>query len=193
EINQNYGDFFEAFGSVHFLNENALDELERIKSLGIKGIKLHPDYQDFMVDEKKLYPIYEKCEELGLVVVFHAGYDCYSPNLIHTPPKLSKKIIKDFPKLKIVLAHFGGLEQWDEVSKYLVGENVYFDTSMCATFAKSNQIENLIKNHDDNKILLGSDCPWENPKDSINFILNMNLSDETKIKILSGNAKKIFL
>jgi predicted TIM-barrel fold metal-dependent hydrolase len=191
DTNQLHKNSIISFGSVHFLAEDALQELDRIKELDLKGIKLHPDYQGFMIDDKRLFPIYEKCAELGLIIVFHSGWDFYSPNLIHASPIASRNVIQQFPNLKIVLAHFGGIHCWDEVERYLVGENVYFDTSMCYTFVKNEQMERMIKNHDGNKILLGSDCPWENPKDSINFILSLNISDLEKEKILGLNAKAL--
>ena len=65
----------QGFGSVHPSHPDALKELERIHALGIKGIKFHPDYQYFFVDEERMFPIYEKCGKLGLIVVFHAGWD----------------------------------------------------------------------------------------------------------------------
>ena len=63
------------FGSVHYDSPDALDELERLKENGIKGVKLHPDYQGFFVDDDKMLPIYEKIGKLGLITVFHSGYD----------------------------------------------------------------------------------------------------------------------
>lgn len=63
------------FGSVHPDSPDVFDELERLKAAGIKGIKLHPDYQGFFVDEKRMLPIYKKISELGFITVFHAGVD----------------------------------------------------------------------------------------------------------------------
>lgn len=191
EINDSMGERFTAFGSVHFLAEDALTELERIKAMGISGIKLHPDYQDFLIDDERLFPIYEKCAALSLPIVFHAGWDCYSPDLIHAPPAASRRVLDTFPKLTMVLAHFGGLRLWDEVEASLIGQNVWLDTAMCATFGEAKQIERLIKLHDPDKILLGSDCPWEHPARSVEFILGMDLSEELKRKILSENARRL--
>lgn len=183
---------FLSFGSVHFLAEDALSELERIQALGLKGVKLHPDYQGFMIDDPRLYPIYEKCAELGLVIVFHAGWDCYSPDLIHAVPEASRRVLRQFPELKVVLAHFGGLNQWKEVGRWLIGENVWLDTAMCATYAEKKEIEHMIRSHNPEQVLLGSDCPWENPQRSISFVLDMDLSTQQKEQILSGNAKKLY-
>lgn len=192
KVNADFGGKIISFGSVHFEAEDCLSELERIKSLGIKGIKLHPDYQGFMIDDERLFPIYEKCSELGLPIVFHSGWDYYSPDLVHAPPKRSAETAKRFPKLKMILAHFGGLKMWDEVEENLVGiENIFFDTAMCASYADTQQIERMIKAHGEDRVLLGSDCPWENPGKSVDFILKMDLPDSAKEKILSGNAKRL--
>ena len=191
ELADKIKDRFIPFGSVHFEAPDALTELERIKAMGLKGIKLHPDYQGFLINDEKLFPIYEKCADLGLPIIFHSGFDCYSPELIHAPPKASREVVRRFPKLKIILAHFGGFQQWDDVEKYLIGEDVYFDTAMCASNASKEQIERMIRSHDPDKILLGSDCPWENPAVSLKFILSMDLSDGQKAKIVSGNVKQL--
>lgn len=177
-----------SFGSVHYLSNNAVSQLEYLKKHGVKGVKLHPDYQGFMIDDERLFPIYEKCTELGLIVVFHCGWDCYSPDLVHAPANLSLKVHKMFPNMKMVLAHFGGLMRWNEAEQYLIGEEIYFDTAMCASNMEKSQIERMILNHDDNKILFGSDCPWENPKKSLEFILSLNIPDNVKEKILYKNA-----
>ena len=191
ELADKMGERFIPFGSVHFEAPDVLMELDRIKALGLKGIKLHPDYQGFLINDERLFPIYEKCADLDLPIVFHSGFDCYSPELIHAPPKASREVVRRFPGLKIILAHFGGFRQWEDVEKYLIGENVYFDTAMCASNAPKGQIERMIRSHPPDKILLGSDCPWENPALSVQFILSMDLSDAQKADIISGNVKRL--
>ena len=62
-----------AFGSVHPDAPDALDELERLKALGVKGLKFHPEYQGFYVDDEKMRPIYRKICELGFITIFHSG------------------------------------------------------------------------------------------------------------------------
>lgn len=181
-----------ALGSVHPLDTDFEKELERIKELGLKGIKFHPDYQEFMIDDEKLFPIYEKCASLGLTVVFHAGFDPLSPELVHAPPERSRRVIDNFPKLKILLAHFGGMKMWDEVDEFIIGQDVYLDTAMCATYADKAQIERMILKHDSDKILFGSDCPWENPKKTFELIDSMALSDDLKEKIFSKNAIRLY-
>lgn len=191
KINDTLSDKFSAFGSVHFLNKDALNELMHIKERGIKGIKLHPDYQEFEIDDARLFPIYEKCCELELPIVFHAGWDCYSPDFIHAKPIASRRVIDMFPKLQVVLAHMGGIYCWDDVEKYLIGQNVYLDTSMCCTYAEKSQIERMIKNHDENRILFGTDCPWGTYSQNFDYLKSMNLSLSHLRKIFHQNAETL--
>ena len=86
-----------AFGSVHPDAPDALEELHRIHALGLRGVKFHPEYQDFFVDEKRMLPIYELCDRLGLVVLFHAGVDIGYPNPVHCPPKRLAQVLSAFP------------------------------------------------------------------------------------------------
>lgn len=182
-----------AFGSVHPDSPDAMEELAHIKELGIPGVKMHPDYQGFMADEERLDPIYDRISELGLPLVLHAGWDCYSPNLIHCPPERSASVARKFPKLKLVLAHFGGLKQWDQVLEHLAGlPNVYFDTAMAATYQLSEELAMKILNrHPAENILLGSDCPWEDPRASVRWVQALPLSESRKEAILSGNACRL--
>ena len=73
EVNNQEG--FVGFGSVHPDAPDALDELDRIKSLGLKGVKFHPEYLGFFVDDERMKPIYKKISRLGLITLFHAGHD----------------------------------------------------------------------------------------------------------------------
>lgn len=195
ELNKKYQDnYMISFGSVHQSNPDKIAELDRIKELNIRGIKLHPDYQNFFIDDVELFSIYDKCSQLDLPIVFHSGWDCYSPDVIHAPPERSAKIAKAFPKLKIVLAHFGGLKQWDDVLKYLAGlENVYMDTAMLASCCDNiDTIIKILNKHPAENVMLGSDCPWENPLESVKFVMKLPICDDLKEKILSKNAIQLY-
>lgn len=180
------------FGSVHPDSPDALEQLDHIAALGIKGIKFHPDYQGFFIDEERMFPLYERCGELGLLVVFHAGWDPVSPDVIHAQPRAGQAIARRFPQTKFVFAHMGGMRCWDAVENYLVGEsNAYFDTSMAASECSKEQALRILNAHMEENILFGSDCPWEEPAASKAFIEDMPLSEEYKQKIFSGNAKRL--
>ena len=185
-------DDFICFGSVHPDSPDASNELERIKALGLKGIKLHPDYQEFFVEDEKMLPIYKKCEELGLIVVFHAGYDPLSPNLIHCLPQPSAQIAKRFPDLKIVLAHLGGMYRFEDVYNYVAGlSNVWLDTAFLASRISDEMLEKIIRKHGADKVLLASDAPWQRPADAVEQIQNLPLSDAQKEWIFHKSAEHL--
>lgn len=181
------------FGSVHPDAEDICEELENIKNLGLYGVKLHPDYQKFCVDDEKAYPIYEKCTQLGLPIVFHAGYDPLSPDKVHGKPKAFAKIHKDFPKLTMILAHLGGMYRWEQVERYIAGTDgeVYLDVSFIAGEIGKKLLERIVNKHGADRILMASDCPWDSPANEIKMINKLNLSESDKEKILYKNAAKL--
>lgn len=182
-----------AFGSVHPESPNVLEELARIKELKLPGVKLHPDYQNFMVDESRMDPIYDTLAQLEIPTVFHSGWDCYSPDKVHCPPELAAKVAKRHPKLKMILAHFGGLRRWEDVLDHVAGiPNVYMDTAMAATYALPYDLAGkILAKHPLENILLGSDCPWEDPTKSIAWVEGLPVSDDQKEAILGGNALRL--
>lgn len=100
------------YGSVHPDAPDVLEELERIRQLGLHGIKLHPDYQGFFADEPRMLPIYRRCAQLGLPVLFHAGFDPVSPQVRHASPEALARIAEAVPELTLIAAHLGGVLQW---------------------------------------------------------------------------------
>lgn len=180
------------FGSVHPDAQDAVTELERIKILGLKGIKLHPDYQNFVIEDERLFPIYKKCEELGLIVVFHAGFDPLSPDFIHCKPKESASVAKKFPDLKFVFAHLGGMNLFNDVYEYLAGlDNVWLDTAFLAERIDDKLLTSIIKKHTARRVLLASDLPWQKTSDAIKQIEGLDLSYDEKEWIFSKSAQRL--
>lgn len=179
------------FGSVHPESENVFYELDRLKESGIKGVKFHPDYQNFFVDEKRMFPIYEKLAQLNLITVFHAGVDIGFPEPIHCTPEMLKNILDIFGDTPVIAAHFGGYLLWKDVLKTLCGTKIYFDSAFSYGRMPPKYAENIIKAHGSKKILLGSDMPWSSTANEANLIKCLNLSDEEKDDILFKNAEKL--
>ena len=159
--------------------------------MGIKGIKLHPDYQNVYIDDKRFLNIIDKASELDLAVLIHAGIDIGLPEPVHCPPDRARKMIDEIKPEKLILAHYGGYGQWDMVEEYLVGEKVYFDTAFLVDRIEEEQFVRIVKNHGAGKILFGSDCPWTSQKDSVEFIKKLPISDNEKEQILGLNAKNL--
>lgn len=178
-----------AFGSVHPQAENALEELERIKSAGLRGIKLHPEYQEFNIDDESVYPIYKKCIELGLIVSFHTGRDLGYPDSLRASPDRILRVAERYPQGKFVLAHFGSSMMEREVLDTLAGNCPYYmDTAFSAGHTDPDIALAIIRKHGADKILFASDCPWSSSKETYDFINSLDLTVDEKDKIFYKNA-----
>jgi len=174
---------FIGFSTLHQDFENPAEELERVKKLGLKGVKLHPDFQKFEISDPKMDDAYRAMSELGLPVLFHTGDKRYNwSNPAHVPV-----ILKKHPKLKIICAHFGAYSQWDEAAECLKGEGVWVDTSSSFFMISNEEAKRFIKLYGEDKVLFGSDYPMWNVGDEIRNILSLGLSEETNRKIFSEN------
>lgn len=179
------------FGSVHPDAEDAFAELERIKSLGLRGVKLHPDYQGFFADEERLFPLYRKCAELGLPVVLHAGLDAMSLDCVHCTPRMGAAVLDTVPELTLILAHLGGNGLWDDVEKYLVGRNVYLDTAYIEGNISDEQALRIFRNHGAERILFASDCPWHPSCREKEMLERLPLAHGERELISHINAEKL--
>ena len=195
-----------SFAAIHPDFETFRAELIRVKNLGFKGIKIHPVYQDTDLDDKKFLRIFDRAAELDLIVVTHAGLDIGFPNVIRCTPKMSRHVVEEIGDFKFVLAHMGGWKCWDEVITELDGVNVYVDTAFSIGLipAKNNfytpaeakmlDVESFMKLYKifgADKILFGTDSPWDSQDKNIDFIKNLPIDDVEKNKILGLNAAKL--
>ena len=179
-----------SFGGIHPECENYKEILKEIKNLGLKGIKLHPDYQDMYFDDIRYEHIVDTASELGLITVVHAGADPKCPKDVHCTPAMARKLLDDVKPEKLVLAHMGGNEMWDDVEKYLIGQNVYFDTGVILDRMPEEQFLRMVHMHGADRILFGTDSPWADQKKFVTLFDQMPLTEEEKMAVFSGNAKK---
>jgi len=180
-----------AFGSVYPFAPDAAAELERLARAGVKGVKFHPEYQNFYVDDERVLPLYDKIAELGLITVFHPGADIGHPKPIHCAPKRLARILRRFRGAPVVAAHFGGYIYWDEVEICLAGQDVYFDTSFCHTRIPVYQAEALVRRHGASRVLYGSDLPWSDDDGEKLLVEHLNISDEERALVFGGNAARL--
>lgn len=180
-------------GSVHPEAENALDELERIKSYGLIGVKFHSEYQKFRPDEERMMPIYQKISELGLIAVFHGGWDPFGEGDVRATPQSFANIAKLFPNMTIVAAHLGGMMLFDDVERYIAGKfrNLYLDTGVVANYIGDDQLLRIIKAHGANRILFASDAPWDDPANEIAMLNRLPLSEDELEMICFKNAEDL--
>jgi len=94
------------FGSVYPLADDAVDELERMAALGLRGVKLHPEYQGFDVDDPRVRPLYRKIGQLKLIVVFHAGQDLAYPPPCRCATDMLERAMEHLEGAQVIAAHW---------------------------------------------------------------------------------------
>lgn len=176
------------FGSIHPDAPDVFAELERIQSLGLKGVKLHPEYQGFYVDDDRMLPIYRKIGALGLITAFHAGMDIgYMPPPKASPARMAH-MLNAFDGAPVIAAHMGGYMQWDEVIQALCGMDIYLDTSFTFGRIPKPIAQKIIDLHGVDRILFGTDSPWNTADCEARLIESLDLSSEDKACIFCKNA-----
>lgn len=205
-----------SFGGIHPDNEDYKNILKDLSKNGIKGIKLHPVFQKTYFNDIRYKKIIDYAMELDLIVVTHAGYDISYPGADFVTPSHILPIIKELHPKKLVLAHMGGWNCWDEVLDQIAGCDVYLDTSFsmtplrspkskAATLSKSDsadiktsrlqlgigEFQKIVKKHGIDRILFGSDSPWADQGECIRILKNTGLSDLELSKILGENAGRL--
>lgn len=182
-----------AFGSVYPDTPNVMDELERIKSLGLLGVKFHPDYQGFFADDDKMKPIYKKISSLGLITLFHAGYDYGYPPPYGATPERMKKALSWFDS-PVIAAHWGGLCCFEGVLEQLCGiENLYIDTSFGYGMLPKFFAQEILEKQGTDKILFGTDTPWHNKEMEMRLLTSLELTEIEMQNITHNNAKKLLM
>lgn len=190
EVNTAYGDLV-SFGSVHPADPTAPETVKRLAEAGFRGIKLHPEFQGTYIDGEETLRVLRSASECGLAVTVHAGADIGLPPPVHCTPEMLLRVIDRVPDLTLIVAHLGGWMMWDKVAELLCDSPILFDTAFIMDFIEPSRAVDIITSHGNEKILFGSDCPWENPADTLDFILSLGLTDEDNRRILGENAEKI--
>jgi hypothetical protein len=178
------------FGTIHPDLDNCEDELERIKSSGVKGLKLHPDFQRFDIISKDAYDMYKAIGD-DFLVLFHVGDEVKKRGENYSTPRKLAQVISDFPELKVIAAHLGGYQMWEEAKDYLLGKDIYIDTSSALDFLPSTEAVNIIKTHGADRVLFGSDFPIKDPAVEIRKLGALGLDLIDRVQILSKNGLKL--
>lgn len=190
-VNENHSSKLLSFGGIHPDTEDYKKELDCIKELGLKGIKIHPDYQGVMIDDARYMNIIEYADSLDLIILTHAGIDVGLPDPVHCPPGKMRKVMDKLHPKKMVVAHYGGWNQWEEVYEYLAGEDLYLDTAFTFDYIKEDVFYKILEKHGTDKVLFATDCPWGYQKKDVESLKKLGLTEEVKESIFYKNAKKL--
>ena len=189
-------DRFIKFGTLHPLLKNFTDEIKRLKDGGVRGIKFQPDVQQFNPDDREVaYPVYESLARHAMKVMFHVGGEPLPSPENRSKPGMIYSIARDFPELKIIGAHLGGLNMWEQAYELLAGmPNIYMESSLSYAFIKPEMAMKIIKKHSHEKIFFGTDYPFGEIEKSLEAARSVPfLSAAEKEDILGKNARSFFI
>lgn len=190
-INEKYAGRLISFGGIHPDSEDYKKELRTIKEMGLPGIKLHPEYQNTMIDDVRYMNIIEYASELGLIISTHAGKDSAFTESVHCPPDKMRKVIDTIRPEKFIVAHYGGWKRWEMVYEYLAGADVYLDTSVTLPYIEQDLFLKIWEKHDKKKLLFATDSPWDNAVTAVEAFRALPISGEEKAAVFGGNAKRL--
>ena len=182
-----------SFAGMHPKMDDVKGKMRFLRENGIKGIKLHPDYQSTFFDDEGYVEIVKEAKDNDLIVVTHAGLDgAYKGQPIKCTPDRVKNLLKRVGGYeKLVLAHLGGMALYDEVYEKLAGENIYFDTAYILCYTDKERFSKMLARHGEDKILFATDSPWQNIKTNVDVVRGFGLSKAVEDKIFYKNAQKL--
>ena len=197
-----------SFGCMHPDFEDWRQELRRVSEAGIRGIKLHPVYQDVDFDDPRTLRILSRCAELGLAVLVHAGLDVGFPGAVRVSPRMILHALREVGPMTLILAHMGGWRCWDEVLDLLPQSGAYIDTSFSLGSMTPNgdghyrdeselqmldeaRFVALVRAFGAERVLFGTDSPWADQAEALRQIRCLPLTDAEQRLILHENAERL--
>ena len=181
-----------SFAGMHPDCDDIDGKMQRIKNLGIKGIKIHPDYQNTYIDNPRYIDIIKCAKKYDLIVVTHSGIDDgYVGHPVRCTVDRALKVIMQVDYDKFVLAHFGAHKLWEEVIDKLCGKNVLIDTAFTLHEIDKELFINIVNKHGSDKILFATDCPWRDIKDDAEILSSYGLDKNDLDNIFYKNALKL--
>ena len=196
-----------SFGGIHPDNDNYREILRNLTEHNIPGVKLHPVFQQINFDDIRYLRIIECACENNLIILTHTGYDASFPGADFVTPNRIRSVYDQIHPDKLVLAHMGGWDCFNEVEEVLAGCNVYLDTAYTLSPMRSEtgdivateqytpmsraQFMRFVKIFGADHILFGSDSPWTDMKESMELIRESGLNPAELEAVLGGNAARL--
>lgn len=176
-------------GTMHLDSDDYRRDLDELQSLGLRGVKLHPDIQGFRADDPRCLAICRLCSEASLPVCIHAGDSRYG----YSNPEQIAVIPEALPDLKLIAAHLGGWSVWEEAGRRLANyPNVLVDCSSSLYWLKPETARAIIRGYGAERVLFGTDYPFWPQRQEIDSLLALGLTEEEYDAIFWGNAARLW-
>lgn len=176
-----------------------LDDL--VKNHAFRGAKLHQAHNNFFANDRRVYPFYQKCQDLDVPVLFHTGFpperdiDRYIPSMPHYLDELAN----DFPGLQIVMCHTGGNWYQDGVMIAQRNPNIVVDISsipqmaqrmVCPLVDDRQLVRRIVELIGADRVMYGTDNFDE--ETNFSYMETIGISHADLRKVMGENAKRIF-
>jgi uncharacterized protein len=179
------------FASIHPDFAEPEKEVERIASLGLRGLKFHPQYMNCAIDDPRTVRIAHAAAANGLAMVFHGGYDLAFEKDDLGGPRQTLNLHRAVPKLRILACHVGGWERWQESLEYIAGEEIYIETSFClGGQCPAEILGRILERHSPTHLLFGTDSPWTDQAEELRQFRGLAIADATKTAAMWENGMR---
>ncbi|HEY3396970.1 MAG TPA: amidohydrolase family protein [Armatimonadota bacterium] len=178
------------FGTFHPGDPDWPAEVARLRAAGIRGIKLHPEFQGLDLADPRLGPFLEEIQRDFLLLV-HVGDQHPGADPLSTPAKVAR-LLDNFPTLRVIAAHLGGYCLWEQACEHLAGREVYLDTSSALPYIDPGLLRRLVRRHDTERLLFGSDYPLRSAAEERRELERLEwLTERERERILGDNARRL--
>jgi uncharacterized protein len=181
------------FGAVHPGMPDIAQEIGRLKAMGIRGVKLHPNWQGYRPEDPSVFPMYEALVQNDMIAFFHGGdeLEVWPTEILSTPYALSQ-VNDRYPEMRMVVAHMGGFRMWEDVEHHLLGRDIYMDISFTMPEDLPNsRLAPMMRAHGIENILYASDSPCGQPLAQLHRLMSLSLTDEEKAQVCWKNAARL--
>lgn len=181
-------DLFTGFGTLHPDSEDIQGDFDYLIKLGLKGVKLHPDFQRFALNEDRALEIGKIVEKENVPILIHCGDFRYN----YSNPDQFKPFLDEFPNLTVIGAHFAGWSIWQEATEKLAGTpNLYVDLSSSLYDLSPEIALELIHKYGSDRVLWGTDYPMWDSVSEMEYFNKLDLTQKERSQILYENAAKL--
>lgn len=179
------------FASIHPDYPEPEREIERVVRHGLRGLKFHPQYMDCALDDPRCLRLARAAAKAGLVFTLHGGYHpAYEKEDVSSPLRL-RRLHDAVPELRIVACHLGGMGDWQNVLEFLVGTDIYLETSFAPGWCPRDVWQVILAKHSPERVVFGTDSPWQNQAQELADFKALPFTPEALELALSTNAARL--
>jgi hypothetical protein len=177
--------------SVHPRDLSRAERIRQIAAAGFRGIKLHPYYQDFVLDDPDILSFLEVVADCGLFVVCHTGFDIAFERVRRCDPVKIKAVTQAIPSLRFIATHLGAWDDWDEVERHILGSPLLLEISYSLETLPADRARRLILAHPPECVIFGTDSPWQDQSAALRRLRDLRLGSTLEEAITAGNASRL--